>query len=347
MKRLLLYGLAFCISLWSSGCAPLRTERDRPSYTVSVVLKALNSNYWLDMRSGMEQAAKTWGIDLVLLYPSSELENEEQQDLIADALESETDLLLFAPCDSYNTQWVVERAQEKEIPVLTVDTRALDSDLPYIGSDNTEIGTLVGAYFSGCLQEGAAVVVMAGSDSQASHKDRIDSLRSHMNPSISIIEIFHTDMTQIDSYNSMKTMEGRSFDGVFCANAAIGLGASTGLAEMGRAVPVIMVGTPMEAYQMLKDGTVSAVLSQDGYEIGYQAITAAVETLESGELPSDILFPSELMTTAGQEAAQEVPQKSAQESAQKTAQTAAQKSVQTTAQAAARIAVQTTAQKGE
>lgn len=306
IKRLNRYArflFAFCLSILvggGAGCTPLRTERDRPDYTVSVVLKALDSNYWLDMRSGMEQAAKTLGIDLVLLYPSSELENEEQQDLIADALESETDLLLFAPCDSYDTKWIVERAQTKEIPVLTVDTRALDSDLPYIGSDNTQIGALVGNYFSGCLQDGAAVVVMAGSDNQASHKDRITSLRCHMDPSIPIIEIFHTDMTQIDSYNNIKTMNGRKFDGVFCANAAIGLGAATGMMEMGREVPVIMVGTPMEAYQMLKDGTVSAVLSQDGYEIGYQAIAAAVETLDSGELPDDILFPSKLLTATEQ-----------------------------------------------
>jgi len=295
------FGLSVLAASGCTGCTPLRTERDRPDYTVSVVLKALNSNYWLDMRSGMEQAAKELGIDLVLLYPSSELENEEQQDLIADALESETDLLLFAPCDSYDTQWVVERAQEKEIPVLTVDTRALDSDLPYIGSDNTQIGALVGDYFSGCLQEGSAVVVMAGSDNQASHNDRIISLRSHMDWSIPIIEIFHTDMTQIDSYNNIKTMSGRKFDGVFCANAAIGRGTATGIMEMGREVPVIIVGTPMEAYQMLKDGTVSAVLSQDGYEIGYQAIETAVEMLDSGKLPEDILFPSELLIAAGQE----------------------------------------------
>ncbi len=299
MKRRIICVLVLCIGM-ISGCKPLSTERGRPDYTVSVVLKALDSSYWLDMRSGMEQAAKALDIDLVLLYPSSELENEEQQDLISDALESDTDLLLFAPCDSYNTKWVVERARKKDIPVLTVDTRALDSDLPYIGSDNSQIGALAGDYFSGCLQEGAAVVVMAGSVSQASHSDRIYSLRSHMDKSIHIIEIFHTDMTQIDSYNSIKTMEGRAFDGVFCANITIGLGASTGIMEMGREVPVVTVGTPSDAYQVLKDGAVSAVLSQDGYEIGYQAIEAAVETLKSGNLPEDILFESELLTTEEQ-----------------------------------------------
>lgn len=286
--------IVLCLLLLT-GCSKLAAERNQPEYTVSVVLKALNSHYWLDMRSGMEQAAEELEIDLRLLYPSGELENEEQKALIEDALQADTDLLLFAPCDSYDTQWVAVRAQAEHIPVLTVDTRALDADLPYIGSDNEQIGQLAADYLSDHLEPGASVVVMAGSDRQASHIDRIQALQDSLDPSMTISRIIYTDMTQFAGYQTMKQLAGQSFDAVFCANAVIGLGVANGLFEMGRDIPVLAVDTQMDALQALQEGAMDALLSQDGHEIGYQAICTAVQTLRTGELPEDIHFTSELL----------------------------------------------------
>lgn len=299
--RKILCGLLFVCLL--CGCHTIEIHRARPEYTVTVVLKALGSHYWLDMRSGMQQAAKELGIDLILLSPSGELENQEQQDFIADALQADTDILLFAPCDSYDTKWVVEAAAAKQIPVLTVDTRSLDADLPYIGSDNAQIGALAAEYLSSTLPDGGAVVIMAGSQQQASHIDRIDALRRCLDSRTQIAEIFYTDMTQTSGYNTIKKMAGQDFDAVFCANAVIGQGVAAGLLEMGCQAEIIAVDTQADAYQILEDGTMDALLSQDGYTIGYEAVAAAVHTLETGELPEDKLFASELLTSPGKEAA--------------------------------------------
>ena len=72
---------------------------------------------------------------------------------------------------------------------------------------------------------------------------------------------------------------------------------------MGCQAEIIAVDTQADAYQILEDGTMDALLSQDGYTIGYEAIAAAVHTLETGELPEDKLFASELLTSPGKEAA--------------------------------------------
>jgi len=292
-------GLLLGCLLLLCGCHAIEIYRERPQYTVTVVLKALGSHYWLDMRSGMQQAATELGVDLILLSPSGELENQEQQDFISDALKADTDILLFAPCDSYDTKWVVEEASAKQIPVLTVDTRSLDADLPYIGSDNTQIGELAAQYLSETLPNGGAIVVMAGSEQQASHIDRIEALRRCLDNKIKIAEIFYTDMTQTSGYNTIKKMAGREFDGVFCANAVIGQGVAAGILEMGRQAEIIAVDTQADAYQILEDGSMNALLSQDGYIIGHEAIVQAVNTLKTGELPEDKLFASQLLTRPG------------------------------------------------
>ena len=59
---------------------------------------------------------------------------------------------------------------------------------------------------------------------------------------------------------------------------------------------MISVDTKADAVQILRDGAMDAMIAQDGYEIGYQAIETAVETLRSGEMPEDTLFDGELVT---------------------------------------------------
>lgn len=278
------------------SCGTVRMERERPAYTVGVVLKGMQTHYWMDMRSGMEQAAIDNGIDLYLLHPAGELETEEQNDLIADALDSDVDLLMVAPCDSYHTKWFVEQAQEQEIPVLTVDTRAFDTDLPYIGADNERVGKIAAEYLSEQLPAGARIVIMAGARDQASHVDRIGSFWRNLDTSFEVVHTFYTDVTQSDGYETAKQLEDWEIDGIFCASAVVGLGAATALAEMGQDARIVAVDTVDDALQALQDGAMDALVSQSGYDIGYQAITTAVETLRSGELPGDVLISGELLT---------------------------------------------------
>lgn len=283
------------------GCSNLQAERQRPEYTVCVVLKALNSHYWMDMRSGMEQAADKANIDLTLLYPESEEENKAQQDLIADALKSEPDLLMVAACDSLDTNWYVREAEERGVQLLMVDTGAIDSNVPYIGTDNQSVGRMAAEYLSKTLPKGASIVIMTGSRRQKSHIDRISAFQKNLDPSFRIEEIFYTDLSQYAGYNNIKSMGDRPFDAVFCGNAVVGLGVATAVVEMEREVQIIAMDTQDDALQALEDGTMTAFISQDGYTIGYQAIETAVAALESGEKPEDVLFDSELLTKVSEE----------------------------------------------
>ncbi|MGN1030462.1 MAG: substrate-binding domain-containing protein, partial [Butyricicoccaceae bacterium] len=180
------------------GCSAVQMERKRPEYAISVVLKAMNSHYWMDMRAGMEQAAVECGIDLRLLYPSGELEVEEQNDQIADVLESGTDLLMVAPCDSYHTKWFVDQAEENRIPVLAVDTRTLDCEIPYIGADNEKVGKMAADYLEEALPDGGNVIIFAGARNQGSQVDRVGAFRDELDPSLKISRIFYTDITMSD-----------------------------------------------------------------------------------------------------------------------------------------------------
>ncbi|MGN1030033.1 MAG: substrate-binding domain-containing protein [Butyricicoccaceae bacterium] len=294
-----LTSILICCTLMLCGCGGLKMERDRPDETIGVVLKAMDSQIWMEVRSGMEQAAAETGVELKLLYPESEREEEEQEDLIRDLLQHGVDALVVAPCNSNNTNWFVDQAQADGIRVLTVDTRALDCDLPYIGSDNRAIGKMAADYFSEHLPEDAEVSIIAGSEHQSTHIDRISGFKSGMTANGRTGEfriIYGENTLQQGTYAAKELSFGHiESSGLFCTSAVLGLGAAVQLRDQ-KDVVILAVDTQDDAIQAVQDGSIDALITQSGYEIGYQSILTAVEWLRSGKEPEDILLPGMLLT---------------------------------------------------
>lgn len=84
-------------------------EQHRPSYTVGVVLKAMDSEHWLAVRSSMQQAAQEHDIRLVVMTPENEAAYGEQNQMIEDLLQGGIDALIVSPVNIHHTdQWVAE-----------------------------------------------------------------------------------------------------------------------------------------------------------------------------------------------------------------------------------------------
>lgn len=212
------------------GCGTIENHKEKPQYEVGIVLKALDSPYWQDMKSGLEQAALDHGIDMILLYPEGEKEEEEQSLLIHDLLEREVDLLLMAPCDSYDTTWIANKAGEKKIPVLTVDTRAYDADFPYIGSDNYTFGKLVAEYFNAEFKNGGKILLMFGPENQSSIRERYEGIVDYLNESIQIQDVQYMELKERYGFAVVDQMDS-SVDGIFCQNSVLARGVVEALAE--------------------------------------------------------------------------------------------------------------------
>ncbi len=272
-------------------------QKSQPTYRIGVVLKAMNSHYWMDVRSGMEQAAEDYQADLCLLYPSGEQEEAEQNDLIQDLLGNEIDTLLVAPCNSYRTKWFAEQAAAKNISVLMVDTRALDAELPYVGADNTGVGQTAAEYLNEVLPQNAEIVILSGVISQASHLDRITSFQQYLNPSFTVTQIFYTDILLSEGYTCAKSVIGQGVDAIFCTSAVVGLGVATAQEELHDPnLRIVAVDTMNDALQAVQDGTMDALISQSGYDIGYQAIATAVESLRAGTACPSVQIEGKLLT---------------------------------------------------
>lgn len=296
MKKHIWIGMLLAV-LCLAGCSGETVEQEKPDYAVGVVIKSINSPYWLDVKSGMESAAEHYGIDLTLTYPSGEREDEEQNDLIDDMLSRDIDAMMIAPCNSYDTQWFINRAKTKNILTIAVDTKSLDETLPYIGTDNELVGELASDYFRQELAKKSSILILGGQGNQSSNAERVQTIKEQLKDDFDIT-VRYTELTEEEGYNAVMNLK-EPISGIFCTNSIVGLGAAAALKERGWTAKMIAVDTEEDATQILDSGVMDAIICQNGYEIGYRAIEIMKQSLDDGTQPQDVLFDVKLTTQKG------------------------------------------------
>lgn len=299
MKRLICILLLCCLS----GCAASQTlAQQEKTYTLGVLLKAMDSQHWLDMRSGLNDAAHDFNVDLVLLYPENENDILEQTQMFYDLADRKPDAILYAPCDSGACAPLA--AYAGEIPVITLDTPATDIKLPYVGADNERIGRMAATRLGGLLERKGKVAIIAGMRDQASHVERVKGFELALAgyPEIEIEEIYYGDSTFYIGMQFMDRLRWERPDvkGVFCTNAMMSLGAVEQLqSESGADKPfIVAVDTQDDTLSALRAGALQGIVTQDGYEAGYEAVRYALDYLQNKPLPevtyikTDLLVPN-------------------------------------------------------
>lgn len=286
-----------------TGCADTAASAADPAYRVGVVLKALNSQHWREVQSGMERAAEEQQVELLLLYPRTENDEAEQRLLITDLLQTgELDALIVSPCNSGETSWMEQEAQAYGVPLFMVDTRATDRPLPYIGADNRRIGELAADYLLEQLPEGAEVAVIAGSSLQSSHNDRVQGFTERLQQAggLRLASVTHADSDLGQSIDAMQQILDQypGVTGVFCTNAVMGLGAVLTQERAGTARPcsIVAVDTQDDALQAVASGRMAALVTQAGDEIGALAIETVTRALAGQEIGGSVYIESRLLT---------------------------------------------------
>lgn len=123
-----------------TGCARNeKTESDEKPYTIGVVTKSRNSEYWMSVCSGMEKAGKDYGVSVKIISPDSESNDRMQKKMIHDLIRQDVDALAISPISSYDAPYLAE-AEEAGIRIVAYDTKILAKGIPYIGIDNRKAG---------------------------------------------------------------------------------------------------------------------------------------------------------------------------------------------------------------
>lgn len=286
-------GLCFFVAIVIIATAALihqdKAYTPQREYTVGVVLKAMDSEHWLAVRAAMIQVAQEERIRLIVLAPGNEYAYDEQEHMIEDVLNSGVDALIVSADNINRTDSYMVLARSKHIPVFSIDEKI--EGTPYIGSNNYEIGRMAAAYFAQILPSGAEVATISGSSLQDAHIQRVKGFNEYIHD--------HTDLKLVAGvtdntkyirtavYTEQLLQTQPRIQGLFVTSAVMTLGAIDVTNKRQDMIRVIGVDTQNDALMALKEGKISAMISQDGSETGRMAMKTVAAYLKTQQIPQD------------------------------------------------------------
>jgi ribose transport system substrate-binding protein len=268
---------------------------------IAMVLKAFDSQFWLDVKAGAEDAAKAAGASIVVMAPDREINVQQQVQIVEDQLVQGIDVLCLAPCGGQELMPVMDRAYDMGIPVVLVDTDApWDKKAAYVGTNNVIGGNLAGEYIARRLEGKGKVALISGIMGHQTQIDRIkgciEMLEKH--PGITIVS---QQPANSDRGLAMTVAENimnsnPDLDALFCSSDPMAMGALEAvLADKSDAV-VVGFNADREALESIKAGLLSATVAQSSYNIGKVGVETAVKVYNQESVPAHVDTGTELVT---------------------------------------------------
>jgi ribose transport system substrate-binding protein len=243
------------------------------------------------MQLGVEKAAKDLGLEVVTQIPPTW--GVEVQTPILDAMIARGDLnyIITAPTDKDQMVGPLESALKAGIKVITVDTFLGDGDyvkgpvtfpISYIGSDNVEGGRIAARGLAKAIGGKGKVYINSTNPNVSSVEGRVQGFNEVMKNEYPDIQVVGLDFN-LDSQDTATTQTAavlqRNPDlaGVFGTNVFSAAGAGTAVvnAGLGGTVQVVAYDATQQAIEFLRAGTVTLVLAQKPFDMGYMAVQFA------------------------------------------------------------------------
>ena len=273
-------------------------EKFFPQRTIGVVLKAMDSEHWLSVRSGMTEAAQKNNMRLIVITAENETAFAEQNKIIGDLLDNGIDALIVSPTNINRTKEFVDAAREKNIPVFSIDEEI--DGIIYIGSNNYLIGEMAAAFMEKNLPEGAEVSVISGSANQNAHIQRtagfVDYIEKNSSLRIGTTMAAETQYRQAMNQAEKLLRSRPNTRGIFVTSAIMTLGVIEATEKIFQSVRIVGVDTQNDAIMAVKSGSIDALISQDGHESGRLAIEVVAAYLNNQPTQKYNFISNELIT---------------------------------------------------
>ena len=277
---------------------------------VALVLKTLNSPFFIEMQRGAEEAAARLAVDLVVQAAEREVDVERQMQIVENLIQSRASALALTPSGSREVLPAIAKANAAGIPVIVVDTR-LDKDAvsdsgvktaSFVGSDNYRGGQLIGEYLVKASGGKATVAILEGIPGHETGDSRIRGFRDAVkaSPGIATVASQTANWEREQGFTVFQNMlqAHPAIDTVFACNDMMALGAIEAIAAAGRTGKIRVLGFDAveDARRALVAGTMEATVAQFPDEMGRLAVETAVKVLNGEQVPPDIVVRIGLVT---------------------------------------------------
>jgi len=249
------------------------------SKTIVFIPKSTSATFYLFLVKGAQDKAKELGYTIDYVGPATEADVAAQVDFVRTIIKRKPAGILLAALDSKALIPPVEEAMKAGVPVAMVDS-GIDSDAPVasIITDQVKGGLMAGEEMAKLLGGKGLVAdhgIQAGSVSAGRSKGFQEAVKKFPN-----MKSLPTKWTDCDSARSLNISTDEltahpDLKGIFNACAAsVGDAQAVKSKNMVGKVKIVAFDPSPEVLPLFDDGTISAIIAQDPYQMGYQGVAA-------------------------------------------------------------------------
>jgi simple sugar transport system substrate-binding protein len=254
---------------------------DNSGYTIAMIThETPGDTFWDKIKSGAQQAAKNYGIDLKY---SNDPDPGKQATLIQNAIDSKVDGIATTLATPDALAGAVKDANDAKIPVVAFNSgigQYQDVGIPmYFGSDENLAGETAGERISEAGGQKPLCVIQASGS--VALEARCAGVKSKA-PNTENIQVNGADDSAVVSSLQAKLSQDKSIDYIVTLGAPIALDALKAMDASGSKAKLITFDLNADAAQAIKDGDIEFSIDQQPYVQGYQAVTALYLDLKNG-----------------------------------------------------------------
>jgi ribose transport system substrate-binding protein len=273
---------------------------------IAVVPKGTSHVFWLTVRAGAEAAGQKFGVDIIWNGPPLETEYDRQMQIVDSMIAQHVDGLAVAAAERNALNRSLDRAAELHIPVTVFDS-GVDSTnyMTFLATDNSEAGRMAARELARLVGAKGTVAMVMHAPGSGSTMDRERGFEDVMKTEFPQIQIVARQFGMSDRAKAMGAAENiltahPDLNGIFASSEPSSIGTALALKSrnLSGKVKFVSFDSSDTLIEDLKGGTIDAMVVQDPFKMGFEAVKTLVDKLNGATPPKRIDLPARVVTKA-------------------------------------------------
>ena len=276
---------------------------------IGVSMSAFDDTFLTYLREDMDKQAKSYpkGDGVQLQFEDARADVVKQLSQVENFISQKVDAIIVNPVDTASTARISKSAIEAGIPLVYVNRRPDQKDLPKgvaaVTSDDEEAGKLQMQYVADKLGGKGKIVILLGDLANNSTTNRTKGIKAVLAnyPDIKIeqeqtgIWLRDKGMTLVNDWLT----QGREFNAVLANNDEMAIGAAMALKSAGTKPGSVLIagvdGTP-DGLNAITKGEMTVSVFQDAKGQAVGSLEAARKMAKNETIEQNIVIPFQLIT---------------------------------------------------
>ena len=273
---------------------------------IAVVPKGTSSVFWQSVHAGAAAAGQEFHAQILWNGPPSETEYSRQIEIVDSMIARHVDGLAVAAADRNALNSSLDRAAREKIPVTVFDS-GVDSKnyMTFLATDNYAAGRMAGHKLGELLGGKGTVAMVMHAPGSFSTMDRERGFEETLKKEFPDVSIVARQFTGGDRAKALGVAENilaahPDIAGIFASSEPSSIGAAHALKSRGLAgkLKLVAFDSTDSLIEDLKAGVIQALVVQDPFKMGYEAVQTLCDKLDGKTPPQRIDLSAVVVTSA-------------------------------------------------